>query len=157
MDLYEYIKESYPEFSEEIFYFLNNEDCIVFGGFVKSILNNQEWNKELDVLCYDFDKTYKEFATIFPPKSIEDIQVHSIFNYADYKIDICKIFKTNDFTFNCLGLIGENITVIPNVFSNNIQHLLSSFDRKEGLGSKMCPNFNKRKLKYKNWKIITYF
>ena len=157
MDLYEYIKETYPKFSDKILYFFNNQDCIVFGGFAKSILSNQEWNKELDILCYDFNKTYKDFINIFPPDSIEDIEVHYILNYGEYKIDLCKLFKTNDFTFNCLGLIGENIVVIPNVFPYDIKALLCGFDNKQGSVSIFCPNRKTRKLKYKNWDILGDF
>lgn len=157
MNLYEYIKINYPDFFDKIKYFLNSKDCIIFGGFVKSILIDLTWNKELDILCYNYKNTLKEFIKIFPPDSIDNIDIHTILTYGEYKIDICDMFLTNDFSFNCLGLIGENIVVVPNIFLKNIVILLKQLENKEGFESKICPNHKQRKEKYANWKIIKRF
>lgn len=157
MNLYEYIKITYPDFFNKITYFLDSKDCIIFGGFVKSILINKKWNKELDILCYNYKQTLKTFVEIFPPDSIENIDIHTILTYGEYKIDICDMFLTNDFSFNCLGLIGENIVVIPNIFLNSIPFLLKQIDNEEGFESKICPNYINRKDKYKDWKIVKRF
>ncbi len=45
MNLYEYIKINHIDFFDKIKFFLDSKACIVFGGFVKSILINSTWNK----------------------------------------------------------------------------------------------------------------
>ncbi|NBW17859.1 MAG: hypothetical protein EBR82_58770, partial [Caulobacteraceae bacterium] len=100
MDIYKYLKKEYPYFHDEILYFLNSQECIIFGGFVKSILINSKWNNELDVLCYNYKKTLSDFTKLFTPDSIEDIDIHTILHYGNYKIDLCNLFTTNDFSFN---------------------------------------------------------
>jgi hypothetical protein len=157
MDIYQYIIKTYPEVSDQIIYLLNNEDCMIFGGFIRNILINEKWNKEVDILCYNFDELYNNFIKKFPPDSIENLEIHYVLKYGNYRIDLCKIFYINDFTFNCLGLIGENIVIVPNVFSYDINTLLYGFDKKEAIGFKNCPNYKIRKSKFKNWKILNDF
>lgn len=154
MNLYEYIKINHIDFFDKIKFFLDSKDCIVFGGFVKSILINSTWNKELDILCYNYKDTLKEFIEIFTPDSIENIDIHTILVYGEYRIDVCDMFITNDFSFNSLGLIGENLVIVPNIFIYNIEFILNQLDKKEGFESKICPNYKKRKEKYKDWKIL---
>ena len=156
MNIYEYISEEYEYFSEEIIYFLNDKDSIVYGGFVRSFLSNTEWNKELDILCYSYEETLNKIIKLFPPNSIEDIDIHTILKYNnDYKIDISKVFEINNFSFNSLGLIGENIVLVPNIFSNDIEPILYQIDNKYGFGSRICFNYEHQKeLKYKDWQIL---
>jgi len=157
MDIYKYLKKEYPYFHDEILYFLNSQECIIFGGFVKSILINSKWNNELDVLCYNYKKTLSDFTKLFTPDSIEDIDIHTILHYGNYKIDLCNLFTTNDFSFNCLGLMGENIVSVPNIFLHNIPFLLNQLDNKVGFECKISPNYKQRKEKYKDWTVVERF
>ena len=154
MDIYQYISKEYFEFSEKIFYFLNNKDCVIFGGFVKSILINEEWNQELDILCVDYDKIYKEFTKLYPPDSIEHSNGHAILFYGNYEIDLCRMFAIDDFTLNCLGLMGENIVVVPNIFTFDILYLINSFNEKTAYGSETRHNYQSRLIRFKDWKIL---
>ena len=156
VNLYQYISKEYFEFSEKILYFLNNKDCIIFGGFVKTIIINEEWNQELDILCYDFNKTYNEFIKLYPPDSVENSNGHTILIYGNYEIDLCRMFAINDFTLNCLGLIGENIVVVPNIFTTDILYLINSFNEKTAYVSyisEINPNHESRLIRFKDWKI----
>jgi hypothetical protein len=154
MNIYEYISKEHPQFSNQIKYFLNNKDSIIFGGFTRSLLSNTKWNKELDIICYSYEETLNKIIKLFPPNCIKNIDIHTILNYDNgYSIDISKPFETNDFSFNVLGLISENIVIVPNIFSNEVSPILNQIDNKSGFESKIC--FNKeRKLKYKDWKIL---
>jgi hypothetical protein len=155
MSIYEYILEEHLCFHDQITYFLNNKDCIIFGGFIRSLLSNTKWNKELDIICYSYEKTLNKIIKLFPPNSIKDIDIHTILNYDNgYSIDISKPFETNDFSFNVLGLINENIVIIPNIFSNEVAPILNQIDNKLGFESRICLNNKERKLKYKDWKIL---
>jgi hypothetical protein len=155
MSIYEYILEDHLCFYDKITYFLNNKDCIIFGGFVRSLLSNTKWNKELDIICYSYEETLNKIIKLFPPNSIKDIDIHTILNYDNgYSIDISKPFETNDFSFNVLGLINENIVIIPNIFSNEVPPILNQIDNKLGFESRICLNNKERKLKYKDWKIL---
>lgn len=158
MDIYKYVESEHPKFSKEIKYFLDSEDHIVFGGFVRSLLSNEVWNKELDVLCFDFEEIYKKIVKIFPPDElIEYSSLHSVFRYGDYRLDIAKIFVTNDFSFNVLGLKGENIITIPNIFCDDVPFILNQIDTRTAFESKICPNHKRRKNKYSGWTFIKRF
>lgn len=157
MNIFVYLKKNHKLISNQIDYFLNSDQCIVFGGFIKYILINEKWNKELDILCYDYENIKKDFIEKFRPDSIEDIDIHTILTYGDYKIDLCKPFTTNDFSFNSLGLIGENIVVIPNTFGDDINYFLDQFEKKIGYAGIFLKNPILRENKYKNWKIIKEF
>jgi hypothetical protein len=157
LNIFIYLKKNHNIIYNQLNYFLNSDQCTVFGGFVKYILIDEVWNKELDILCYDYENIKKDFIAKFPPDSIEDMVVHTILTYGDYKIDLCKQFVTNDFSFNSLGLIGENIVVIPNIFGTNINYFLDQFDKKIGYAGRFLKNPILRENKYKNWKIIKEF
>jgi hypothetical protein len=63
----------------------------------------------------------------------------------------------NDFTLNCLGLMGENIVVVPNIFTFDILYLINSFNEKTAYGSRISeinPNYQSRLTRFKDWKIL---
>lgn len=132
MNIFEYIETYHFDFKDKIIYFLNNKDSVISGGFVRSLLTNTDWSKELDVIVYNLETTYKEFIKIFPPQKIEEKVLHIILHYENgYKIDLCKPFRFNDFSFNCAGLIGENLVEIDNLLSLEIQKILKLIDKKQ--------------------------
>ena len=156
MFLDEYIKKEYPSFCDQILYSLNSNDCIVMGGFVKAILINEKWNNEIDVISYNYEKTYSEIINLFPPDSIEDKDSHRVLKYQNYKLDLCKPFPIHDYSFNCLGLTKDNIVLLPNIFIDDINLALYLIDHRMGLRNKQLagPVTDERKIKFKDWKII---
>lgn len=52
------------------------------------------------MLCYDYKNTLQKFIEIFPPDSIEDIDIHTVLTYGEYKIDICDISVKSQIRIN---------------------------------------------------------
>lgn len=157
MTIKEYIINSYPEFKDKILYFLDNDNGIICGGFVRSLLINKKWNKELDIFCINFNQAVKDLKDKYPPDKIIDKKAHICFKYENgFSIDLMKPFDLNDFSFNICGLINDNLILLPNIFQIDLNQALHLIDNKKYL--LFLARTRHRKTKYKSflkdWKML---